>query len=186
MGLYRLRQADRSVRLAVALFLIVLGCAYVFAFLMVRTWAGLTPDRVAATYAPSGPVDAASLPATGTVESETLDLSTMGEEAHTVDTNLLIQDSHVHILLYAIVAALESLIVFGLPWRPPWRDTVIAAAFLAGLCDFAGQWLVKAGLPVFSWLTILSGWTMAAVYLVVAAGAFRELAAARTNKEDRA
>jgi hypothetical protein len=177
MGLYRLRDADRSVRLAVALFLVALGCAYVFAFLMVKTWAGLTPDKVAATYAPSGPVDAMSLPDTTSAQTETLDLSAMTEEQHTVDVDLLIQDSHVHILLYAIVAALETLIVLGLGWPAWWRDTVIAAAFLAGLFDFAGQWLIKAGLPAFSLLTIAAGWTMAAVYLVIAVGAARELLA---------
>lgn len=177
MALYRLRNADRSVKLAVALFLLALGCAYVFAFLMVRTYAGLTPDRVAATYAPSNHIHAASLPSTTTTETETLDLSTMTEETHTVDTNLLIQDSHVHILLYAIVAALETLLILGLDWPAWWRDTVIVAAFASGLVDFAGQWLIKAGLPAFAWLTLAGGWAMAAVYVVVSVGTLRELAA---------
>jgi hypothetical protein len=178
-GLYRLRDAHRSVRLAVSLFLVVLGCAYVFAFLMVRTWAGLSPSQVAAVYAPSGPIDAASLPETGSRQTETLDLSAMGDMTHTVDVNLLVQDSHVHLLLYAIVAALESLIVLGLVWPAWWRDAVISAAFLSGLSDFAGQWLMKAGLPAFAWLTLASGWTMAAVYLVICTGVIRELIAAR-------
>ncbi len=177
MGPYRLRNADRSVKLAVALFLTALGCAYVFAFLMVKTYAGLTPANVAATYAPSGPVSAASLPSATTTQTETVDLSTLGEEAHTVDTDLLIQDSHVHILLYAIVAALETLVIFGLGWPAWWRDTVIVVAFSSGLFDFAGQWLIKAGLPAFSWLTLAGGWAMAAVYVVVAVGACREIAA---------
>jgi hypothetical protein len=174
---YRLRDADRSVKLAVALFLVALGCAYVFAFLMVKTYAGLTPDQIATTYAPSGPVNAATLPSMTSSQTETLDLSAMPEEAHMVDTNLLIQDSHVHILLYAIVAALETLVILGLAWPAWWRDTVIVAAFASGLLDFAGQWLVKAGIPAFSWLTLAGGWAMAAVYLAVAAGAFRELTA---------
>jgi hypothetical protein len=174
-GLYSLRRANRSVRLAVALFLGVLGCAYVFAFLMVRAYAGLTPGQVAATYAAAGPVDAASLPTASSARTEMLDLSSMGEETHVVDTNLLIQDSHVHILLYGIVAALQTLIVLGLEWPAWWRDTVITVAFGSGLLDFAGQWLVKAGLPAFAFLTIASGWAMAAVYLIVTVGAFRAL-----------
>jgi hypothetical protein len=180
-GLYSLRRADRSVRLAVALFLLVQGCAYVFAFLMVRTYAGLTPARVAATYAPQGPVSADTLPSTSSADTRTLDLSSMGEEAHVVDADLLIQDSHVHLLIYAIVAALDSLIVLGLAWPAWWRDTVITVAFLSGVLDFSGQWLVKAGLPAFAWLTLASGWAMAVVYLVVAAGAVRSLAGRRAG-----
>ena len=164
-------------KLAVGLFLAALGCAYVFAFLMVQTYAGLTPNQVSATYAPSGPVESASLPDMSSSHTETLDLSAMADEAHVVDTNLLIQDSHVHILLYAIVAALETLVILGLGWPAWWRDTVIAAAFLSGLFDFAGQWLIKFGLPGFSWLTIAAGWTMVAVYVVIVIGAVREFAA---------
>jgi len=174
-GLYRLRRADRSVKLAVVLFLGALGFAYVFAFLMVKTWAGLTPCRVATTYARGGTVDAATLPDVSTAHTETLDLNAMSEEPHVVDTNLLIQDSHVHILMYAVVAALEALIVFGLNWRAWWRDAVIAAAFGSGVLDFSGQWLIKAGVPAFAWLTLASGWAMAAVYLVIVAGVIREL-----------
>ncbi len=178
-GLYSLRRAARPVRLAVASFLVVQGCAYVFAFLMVRTYAGLTPTAVATTYAPQRPVSAASLPESSTAETHALDLSSMREETHQVGTDLLIQDSHVHLLIYAIVAALQALIVLGLEWPSWWRDSVIVAAFASGLFDFAGQWLVKAGLPGFALLTIVSGWVMAAVYVVVAAGALRALAAAR-------
>jgi len=173
--LYSLRRANRSVRLLVVLFLAVQGCAYIFAFLMVRTYAGLTPSRVAATYAPPSAIEPGALPSHSTMQTESLDLSSMSEEAHVVDTDLLIQDSHVHILLYAIVAALQSLIILGLDWPAWWRDTVITTAFASGALDFAGQWLVKAGLSAFALLTIASGWAMAAVYLVVAFGAFRAL-----------
>ena len=169
-GLYSLRRADRSVRLAVCLFLLALGAAYVFAFLMVRTYAGLTPTAVAATYAPVQPVSADALGASTTLQTQSLDLSSMADEAHTVDIPLLIQDSHVHLLLYAIVAALEALVVLGLDW-PRWaRETVITAAFTSGLLDFAGQWLMKAGWPAFALLTIAAGWAMALVYLAVVAG----------------
>lgn len=182
-GLYRLGRTNRSVRLLVALFMIALGCAYVFAFLMVRTWAGLTPRQVAATYAASGPVDASSLPEAGSATTAPLDLDEMTGMAHVVDVNLLIQDSHVHILLYAIVAVLEGVIVLGLPWPALWRDTVIASAFLSGLLDFAGQWLVKFGMPAFAWLTIASGWTMASVYVVICLGVVRELIAGARDRQ---
>ena len=172
--LYRLRDADFSVKAATVLFLLVLGYAYVFAFLMVRHWSGLTPADVRATYVPER-TDPTALPVESRSQTRTLDLGSMEEEKHKVDTQLLIQDSHIHIMIYAIVAALESLIIFGLDWRAAWRNTVIFAAFGAGALDFSGQWLMKAGLGGFAWLTIASGWLMAAVYLVVLAGTLQSV-----------
>jgi hypothetical protein len=176
-GLYSLRRADPSVRLAAVLFMLVLGYAYVFAFFMVKDWAGLTPARVSATYAPMRPVDASSLPEASSSSTQPLDLGGMTEETHRVDARLLVQDSHIHIMIYAIVGALQTLLILGLGWGAAWRNVVITAAFGAGALDFSGQWLVKAGLPGFSWLTIASGWLMAAVYVVVLTGTLRAAAA---------
>lgn len=170
MGLYSLRRADPSVKLATVLFLFVLGYAYVFAFLMVSHWAGLTPADVAATYAPKPMVMESQLAPQSESQTQPLNLSTMKEEKHTVDTQLLIQDSHIHILIYDIVAALQVLIILGLEWRPAWRNIVITAAFAAGALDFSGQWLIKAGVPGFAFLTIGAGWLMVAVYAAVSFG----------------
>lgn len=179
MDLYRLRDAPRTVKLAAVLFLFVLGYAYVFAFLMVKTWSGLTPSRVAATYVPAPPMDLAAIPEHSTISEQPLDLGTVPEMKHTVDTNLLIQDSHIHIMIYAIVAALQSLIIFGLGWPGWFRDSMVVGAFGFGALDFAGQWLMKANLPGFAWLTILSGWGMALVYLIVLGGTLRAIAPRR-------
>ena len=180
MDLYRLRDAPRSVKLAAVLFLLVLGYAYLFAFLMVKTWSGLTPSQVQATYVPGPAMDMNAMPEHSTSSEHPLDLGTMPEMKHTVDTNLLIQDSHIHIMIYSIVAALESLIIFGLGWPGWFRDWMIVAAFGFGALDFAGQWLMKAGIPGFAWLTIASGWGMALVYLMVLGGTLRAVAPRRT------
>jgi len=180
MDLYRLRDAHRSVKLAAVLFLLVLGYAYVFAFLMVKTWSGLTPSRVAATYVPAPAMDMAAMPEHSTSSEQPLDLGTVPEMKHTVDTDLLIQDSHIHIMIYAIGAALQSLIIFGLGWPGWFRDSMVVAAFGFGALDFAGQWLMKAHLPGFAWLTLLSGWGMALVYLIVLGGTLRAIAPRRT------
>jgi hypothetical protein len=179
MNLYRLRDAHRSVKLAALLFLLALGYSYVFAFLMVKTWAGLSPSAVQATYAPAAVMDTMAMPAQSKTALQPLDLSKVPEMKHTVDTALLIQDSHIHIMIYAIVAALLSLIILGLDWPGWFRDGMIVTAFGAGALDFAGQWLMKAGLPGFAWLTILSGWGMALVYLVVLVATIRAVAARR-------
>lgn len=175
-GLYKLRTMDLSVRLAAVLFMALLGYAYIFAFLMVKDWAGLTPAQVSATYAPRAPVSVEALPDATRSSTQSLDLGEMSGETHHVDTGLLIQDSHIHIMIYAIVAALQTLLVLGLEWSPTWRNTVILAAFGSGGLDFSGQWLMKAGLPGFSWLTILSGWLMAAAYVAVFVGVLRAVA----------
>jgi hypothetical protein len=172
-GLYSLRKADFSVRLAAILFMLVMGYSYLFAFLMVRQWAGLTPASVAQTYVPAEPMNESMLPQESESSTEGLDLGSMGEMVHRVDTQLLIQDSHIHIMIYAIVAALQSLIILGLEWSPAFRNTVITAAFGFGSLDFAGQWLMKAGIGGFAWLTIASGWGMSLVYLIVLIGTIR-------------
>ncbi|HEY9016435.1 MAG TPA: hypothetical protein VIM84_15380 [Gemmatimonadales bacterium] len=180
MELYRLRDAPRSVKLATVLFLLVLGYSYIFAFLMVKTWSGLTPERVAGTYVPQPAMDTSAMPEMSHATEQPLDLGKVPEMKHTVDTNLLIQDSHIHIMIYAIVAALEALIIFGLGWPAWFRDTMIVLAFGVGALDFAGQWLMKFNLPGFAWLTIASGWGMALVYLVVLGGTLRAVTARRT------
>ena len=85
------------------------------------------------------------MPTKSHATTQPLDLGKVPEMQHTVDTNLLIQDSHIHIMIYAIVAALLTLIILGLDWPAWWRDTVIVAAFATGALDFAGQWLMKFG-----------------------------------------
>jgi hypothetical protein len=170
MDPYRLRDAPRPVKLAAILFLLVLGYSYLFAFLMVKTWAGLTPGQIQATYAPAKAMDMAAMPEHSMTAEAPLDLSAVPTMKHTVDTSLLVQDSHIHLMIYAIIGALESLIILGLGW-PPWlRETMIVGAFGFGSLDFAGQWLMKAGLPGFAWLTLVSGWGMALVYLIVLGG----------------
>ncbi len=177
MSLYSLRTADRSVKLAAVLFLLVLGYSYIFAFLMVKTWAGLTPSEVQATYVPEPGLDTGGLGAQSVTTTTHVDLNALAEEHHTVDRSLLIQDSHIHIMIYAIVAALESLIILGLGWPAWWRNGVIVAAFGAGALDFAGQWLMQFGIGGFAWLTIASGWTMSLVYLIVLLGTLRAVTA---------
>jgi hypothetical protein len=184
MGLYSLRQADRSVKLATILFLLVLGYAYVFAFLMVKTWSGLGPSRVAATYVPTPGMDEMNMGPQSRTTTQPLDLGKVPEMQHTVDTNLLIQDSHIHIMIYAIVSALLTLIILGLEWPAWWRDTMIVLNFGFGVLDFAGQWLMKFGLGGFAWLTIASGWGMSLVYLIVLYSTARAVLLGRPRRSE--
>lgn len=182
-GLYSLRRANFSVRLGAVLFLLLLGYSYVFAFLMVRHWAGLTPSTVGSVYVPRPALEESTMEMQSQSATQPLDFSTLAHAQHQVDTDLLIQDSHIHLMIYAIVAALQTLIILGLEWKPGWRNTVITAAFVSGGLDFAGQWLMKAGIGGFAWLTIASGWTMAAVYLIVLTGTLLALRPRRRAQE---
>jgi hypothetical protein len=170
MGLYRLRDCDSSVKLGAVLFLLMLGYAYIFAFFMVKTWAGLSPSAVQATYVPAAGMTESAMPMDSKSTTQPLDLSSVPAMKHTVDTQLLIQDSHIHIMIFALIAGLQTLIILGLGWRPLWRNLAIIGAFGFGMFDFAGQWLMKAGIAGFAWLTIASGWGMSLVYLAVLLG----------------
>jgi hypothetical protein len=182
MGLYSLRHANRSVKLAALLFLLVMGYAYSFAFLMVKNWSGLTPTRVQATYVPKPGMNEMQMGTQSHATTQPLDLGKVPEMQHTVDTSLLIQDSHIHVMLYAIVAALLTLIILGFDWPVWWRDTVIVLNFGFGVLDFVGQWLMNRGLGGFAWLTILSGWGMSLVYLIVLYSTIRTLLPAGSTR----
>jgi hypothetical protein len=149
---------------------------------MVKTWSGLTPARVAATYVPEPGMDEMHMAAQSHTTTQPLDLGQMPDMKHTVDTNQLIQDSHIHIMIYAIVAALLTLIILGLEWPGWWRDTVIVGAFGFGALDFAGQWLMKLGLGGFAWLTLVSGWGMSLVYLIVLYSTVRALVPGHSDR----
>ncbi len=184
MGLYTLRHANRSVKLGALLFLLVLGYAYMFAFLMVKTWSGLTPTRVQATYVPKPGMDEMHMATESHATTQPLDLGKVPEMQHTVDTNLLVQDSHIHVMLYAIIAALLTLIILGLDWPAWWRDTVIVGNFGFGVLDFVGQWLMNRGLGGFALLTIFSGWGMSLVYLIVLYSTIRALLPVRSTRSE--
>ena len=115
--------------------------------------------------------------------TQPLDLGQVPEMQHTVDTNLLIQDSHIHIMIYAIVAALLTLIILGLDWPAWWRDTVIV-----GGVRLRGARLrrpvaheVRAGRLRLA--HHLSGWGMCLVYLIVLYSTVRAMRPVRSAEE---
>jgi hypothetical protein len=166
----RLPQAPREVRLAVTLFLLLLGIADAFGAWEVRNFAAFTPSGVAATVAPMATghhmCDMCDMPAGETP----VDPSAMDMPQHMIDRRLLVQDSHVHVPLYAITAALLSLIVFGLALSSRLRVALVGVAFAAPFLDFFGLWgahLVPRHGVAFGALTVLGGFAMGLVYLAV-------------------
>src|SRR3989442_15363366 len=102
--LFDLRSADVRVKWLVTCLLATLGLSYVFGALMVSLYAGFTPHGIAATYA--GPEMSIPMPPdTSLVVERPMSMADFARpEAHTVDTNLLIQDTHVPVPMNGIIA----------------------------------------------------------------------------------
>ena len=173
--LYDLRRADARIKWLVTCLLATLGLSYIFGALMVALYAGFTPARVAATYA--GPEMSMPMPPETTmVVNRPMSMADFAKpEAHTVDTNLLIQDTHVHVPMYGVIAAALGVVVLGLSLRRGWAFGLITVLFAAPWLDFGGMWLTKFVSPRFAILTLLGGWAMGAGYLIVTALALHRM-----------
>jgi hypothetical protein len=169
--LYDLRRADVRIKWLVTGLLATLGLAYVFGAVMVALYAGFTPQSVAATYA--GPEMSMPMPpeTTMVVQRPMVMTDFAKAQVHTVDTNLLIQDTHVHVPMYGVFAGTLSLIVLGLGLAPRSSYMLITLLFAAPWLDFAGMWLTKLASPHFALLTVAGGWAMGLGYTIVAAAA---------------
>ncbi|HZI22433.1 MAG TPA: hypothetical protein VFD76_07935 [Gemmatimonadales bacterium] len=173
--LYDLRSADVRIKWLVTCLLATFGLSYLFGALMVSLYAGFTPARVAATYA--GPEMSMPMPPETTVVVEhSMSMADFARpEVHAVDTNLLIQDTHVHVPMYGVIAAALSLVVAGLSLERRWALGLITLLFGAPWLDFAGMWLTKFATPRFAIATLVGGWTMGAGYLVVTVLAVQQM-----------
>lgn len=169
--LYDLRHSDLRVRWLVTLLLATLGTSYLFGAWMVGLYAGFSTQTVAETYSSAGeaPMTMQMPPETTMVTERPVSMAEMGEERHHVDRDLLVQDTHVHMPMYAVIAACLSVIALGLA-IPRWAGlSIIAVLFAAPWLDFAGMWLTKIASPRFAIVTLAGGWAMALGYTIVAA-----------------
>lgn len=169
--LYDLGRSDVRLRWLVTLLLATLGTSYLFGAWMVGLYAGFSTTKVAETYGPAGEMMMAmQMPPETTVVSERpVSMAEMGEEMHHVDRDLLVQDTHVHMPMYAVIAAALSVIVLGLNISRSAGLALITLLFAAPWLDFAGMWLTKLASPRFAIVTLAGGWAMALGYAIVAA-----------------
>jgi len=173
--LYDLRRADVRIKWLVTCLLATVGLSYVFGALMVALYAGFTPQRVAATYA-GAEMSMPMPPDTTVVVQHPMSTADFARpEVHTVDTDLLIQDTHVHVPMYGVIAAALGVVVAGLSVRRGWALGLITLLFAAPWLDFAGMWLTKFLSPRFAIATLVGGWAMGAGYLVVTALALYQM-----------
>jgi hypothetical protein len=172
---YELRRADARVKWLVTCLLATFGVSYLFGGWMVALYAGFTPAGVARTYA--GPGMAMHMPPDSTVVVEhPMTMAGFAEsDVHQVDLNLLVQDTHVHVPMYGVIAAVLSVVALGLVLPKGWQLALITLLFAAPWLDFAGMWLTKLVSRDFAFVTVLGGWAMGLGYTVVAIVAIRQM-----------
>ena len=156
-----------EVRLAATLFLLLLGLADLLGAWQVKNYAGFSPQSVAATVAPEvhemGPHQEMGM-------EMPIDVSAINAPRHRIDRELLVQDSHVHVPVYAITSALLALVVFGLQLSSSARVGLVLAGFAAPALDFAGLWgahLWSASGKFWGAVAVGGGFLMGLVYLVI-------------------
>ena len=134
-------------------------------------FAAFTPQGVARAVAPAGHHEmamsccAVSTSAETPVSPETLDVT-----EHHIDRELLVQDPHIHVPVYAMAAAMLALVVLGLRLSSRARSALITLLFAAPTLDFAGLWgahLWPGEGSAFGALAVGGGFLMGAAYLVV-------------------
>jgi hypothetical protein len=167
----RLPQSPPEVRLAATLFLCLLGVADFFGGWQVKNFAAFTPRGVAATVAPAASHSMAMECCNVTAVEETpVEPASLDRPAHRIDRELLIQDTHVHVPVYAMTAAFLALILFGLRLSSRLRTGLVLLAFAAPFLDFAGLWgahLATGRAAFFAALAIGGGFAMGICYAVV-------------------
>ena len=167
--LYDLGRSDLRVRWLVSLLLCTLGISYAFGAWMVGMYAGFTPRSVAATYAERTMTMPMPAETTTVLEHEVTPSELGREEQHQVDRALLVQDTHVHVPIYGVIATVLSVVVLGLA-IPRWMGFgLITLLFAAPWLDFMGMWLTKLASPHFAVITLAGGWAMGLGYTIVAA-----------------
>lgn len=173
--LYDLRHADPRLKWLVTCLLATFGLAYLFGAWMVQRYAGFGPRQVAQTYA-GAPMHMPMPPDTTVVIEHPLSIGQMAaEDHHAVDLDLLVQDTHVHVPMYGVIATLLSLVVLGLSLPRNAGFALITLLFAAPWLDFAGMWLVKLVSPAFAIVTVAGGWAMGAGYAMVTVIAVRQM-----------
>ena len=166
----RLPDAPLEVRLAATLFLLLLGLANLFGAWQVRNFAAFTPRGVAETVAPEGREHTVH-DAHRAMGERPVDLADLDHSRHRIDRQLLVQDSHVHIPVYAITAALLSAILFWLRLSSRGRAALVLLLFAAPFLDFAGLWGAHLGEAPLFWglVAVAGGFAMGTAYLIVLA-----------------
>lgn len=167
----RLADSPVETRLAVTLFLLLIGLADLFGAWQVSNFASFTPRGVAGTVRPEEHHEMAMACCSTSTTAETpVEPASLNKPVHRIERELLVQDTHVHVPVYAMTAAFLALIVFGLRMSSARRVLLILLAFAAPFVDFAGLWgahvYPRAGV-FFGGAAVAGGFAMGVCYAIV-------------------
>jgi len=163
----KLPRSAIEARLAVTLFLLQLEVAHFFGAWQVKKFASFTPSGVAATLQNHNQMDmnmndhTTEMPVT---------IESLNEPMHHLDRELLVQDTHVHVPVYAMTAAFLAMIILGLDLSSAVRVLLILLSFAAPFVDFAGLWgaeFFPSHAVFFGGVTVAGGFAMGIAYLIV-------------------
>ena len=155
---WRLRDADRTQRLFITAFLVLLTCGYGIGLLFVGHITATTPQGITQQYLGTPE----NLQATEIRYAKSL------QEMYTV--------LHNHILSLALVLfAVGGIFYFTSIPRSIFKDTLIIEPFVAIATTFGGIWLTRYVSAYFSWLVFVSGISMVGCYLVMVIVILKEL-----------
>lgn len=175
----KLPRGPFELRLAATLFLVLLGLADVFGAWQVAEYAAFTPRGVAATVAPAERhAMTMECCAVSSVAETPVDPEALNRREHRIGRELLVQDSHVHVPVYAMTAAFLALVVFGLDLSSRARSALVFLLFAAPFLDFAGLWgahLFPASGVGWASAAVAGGFAMGAAYLAVLALSVHQL-----------
>lgn len=155
--LWRLADADRSLRLFITAFLLVLTAGYAIGILFVDHTTSGTPEGLAAEFR-GNEAD----PAAAEIK--------FGKSPREIYTFL-----HNHIFSLSIVFFCLGAIFWFSSARRGVKTFLLVEPFVAIVTTFGGIWLTRFVSPAFSWLVIVSGLSMLGCYVVMTGLILKEL-----------
>ena len=184
----RLPESPIEVRVAATLFLLLLGVSNFFGAWQVKLFASFTPAGTATFVAPESHHEMTMICCqTSAAEEKPVDIKMLDQTRHAINRELLVQDTHVHVPVYALTAALLAVIAFGLRMSSRIRVALVSLLFAAPLADFSGLWgahLVPRAGGFFGFVAVAGGFAMGAAYLVILVLALWQCWFSRNRKED--
>ncbi len=178
----RLPRGPFELRLAVTLFLLLLGVADLFGAWQVKNFSSFSPPEVARSLAPR----TSASPADGAGGEHPISLTDLDRDNHHIEGELLVQDTHVHVPAYDLCALALAAIVLGLELGSRLRSGLIFLAFAAPAADFVGLWgarLAPSWGVGWATLAVAGGLAMGLVYLVVLVLTLKQCWFSRSAKE---
>jgi hypothetical protein len=144
---FRLRDANSTLRTFLTSFLVVLTAGYAVGLLFIDHTTSLTTDGIEQQFL-------------GTPESATMEELRYAKSAHEMFVFL-----HNHILSLALVfLVLGGIFFFSSVTSTRWKTFLMVEPFGAIITTFGGMVLVRYVSPLYTWLVLLSGISLACCY----------------------